>query len=295
MDDMIRAGHKSRVAVVVDSAATLPPNVVEGSLLFIVPMSLAIDGNTYLDGIDLRPNQFYELLKLADSVPTTTAPAPAAFLDAFRSASKVAGSVLCITVSPRFSASHDSALLARAEFVSESDSMDIAVLNSGSASAGEALVVMEAVRVAAEGGSLTDVTNAAAKTAEDVSIVAFLDTLHYLWKGGRVPGIAHLGTSLLDLKPLFEMRRGKVRNLARPRSTRRAMERLLKFMRVSVGHSPIHVGVLHADAQAQAEILESMVGESFDCVELFVTEFSPVMGAHTGPGLLGLAFHLDKR
>ena len=295
MVEMTAWGRKFRVAVVVDSAATLPANVIEESPLFIVPMSLVVDGNIYLDGIDLLPKQFYELLKLANSPPTTTAPTPAAFLHAFRRAGQVADTVLCITVSARFSASHDSACLAQAELASESNNFHVEVLDSGSASAGEALVVLEALRVAAGGGSLKDVTNAAIKTAEGVNLVAFLDTLYYLWKGGRVPGIAHLGTSLLDLKPLFEMRRGEVHNLARPRSRRRAMEKLVGFMRERVGRSPIHVGVFHAAAQTQAEILQSMVSESFDCVELFTTEFSPVMGAHTGPGLLGLAFRFDKR
>lgn len=275
----------------VDSAATLPPRLAAGVPLFTVPMSVVLDGKTYLDGVDLYPSEFYHLLKQTASPPKTSAPAPALFLDAYRQAAGVADAALCITVSPRFSACHNAAKLAQDEARKEMGEFPIEVVDSGSAAAGEALVALASLRTASEGKGLAEVEAAARKAVPKVRLLAYLDTLYYLWKGGRVPGIAYASVSLLDLKPLFEMAQGEVKNLARPRTARRATRRLIEMMGDRIGRARVHVGVMHAGAPAAAEALRRMVADEFDCAQLFVTEFSPVMGAHTGPGLLGLAFH----
>jgi DegV family protein with EDD domain len=164
------------------------------------------------------------------------------------------------------------------------------VLESGTAAGGEALVALEAWRAAQSGKSLDEVVAAAREVISRVRLLAYLDTLYYLWKGGRVPGIAHLATSLLKLKPLFELREGEVRNLARPRTRRHAATRLLKLMKERVEGDEVHVTVIHADAADEAERLRQEVSRAFTCEELFISEFTPVMGTHTGPGALGIAF-----
>ena len=126
--------------------------------------------------------------------------------------------------------------------------------------------------------------------SEKVRLLAFVDTLYYLWKGGRVPRLAHAGTSLLKLKPVFELAQGEANSLARPRTTRRAIERLVELMHDRVSSEAVHATVMHADAANAAEELRVRVESEFDCAELFVSEFTPVMGAHIGPGLVGVAF-----
>jgi DegV family protein with EDD domain len=254
-------------------------------------MSVVLDGKAYLDGVELSPGGFYRLLKQTSSPPKTSAPPPARFLEAYRQAAEAADAVLCITVSSRFSACHDAARVACDDARRELEGLSIKVVDSGSAAAGEALVALAALRAASQAKSLALVETAAREVIPKVRLLAYLDTLYYLWKGGRVPGIAYAGVSLLDLKPLFEMAQGEVKNLARPRTARRAMYRLVELMRDRVGLNRIYVGVMHAGATDAAEELRRVVAEEFDCAQLFVTEFSPVMGAHTGPGLLGLAFH----
>lgn len=164
------------------------------------------------------------------------------------------------------------------------------MLESGTAAGGEALVTLEARRAAESGKSLDDVMAATRKVISRVRLLAYLDTLYYLWKGGRVPGIAHLATSLLRLKPIFELREGEVRNLARPRTRRRAAARLMRLMKERVEGDEVHATVIHADAAEEAEQLRREVSRAFACEELFVSEFTPVMGTHTGPGMLGIAF-----
>lgn len=279
-----------RVAVVVDSAASLPADFAERSQLYVVPMTLNIAGATYLDGRDLSPSKFYRMLRSSPTPPSTSSPSPASFLDAFRQAAERSQSALCLTVASRFSASLDSAVTAAREAKEALPDLKVSVIDSQSAAGGEGLIALEAWRAAAAGGGLDEVTAAAQQAIERVRLLAFLDTLYYLWKGGRVPAIAHAGASLLRLKPLFELRKGQVQTVARPRTHRRAMRRLLELMLDRVGAGPVHATVMHADAPEAAEELRQRVAAQFQCEELFVSEFTPVMGAHTGPGLVGVAF-----
>ena len=286
----MRVSVRGRVAIVVDSAASLPADTAEREGLFVVPMQLAVGDETYLDGRDLKPTAFYRMLRDMTDLPKTSAPSPASFLETFRSAAKGAAAIFCLTVSSRFSSSHDSARTAVREAEGAVQHTEIAVVDSGSAAGGEGLIALEAWRAAQRGESLDGVVAAAEAVIPKVSILAYVDTLHYLWKGGRVQRLAYAGTSLLRIKPVFELSQGEVRNVARPRTGRRAAERLVELMRRRVGSGRLHATVMHADVEEAAEALQQRIGAEFPCDELYVSEFSPVMGAHTGPGLLGVAF-----
>ena len=253
-------------------------------------MQLIIEGKTYLDGQDLSPTDFYRMLRATNKPPTTSAPSPARFLEAFQSAGEDTASIVCITVSPRFSSTYESARNAAEQAKAEMPGLQIALIDSESAAGGEGLIAMEAWRAAARGEDLGEVEATARSVITKVSLLAFLDTLYYVWKGGRVPAIAYAGTSLLGIKPMLELSRGEVRNVARPRTGPRAMKRMLELMGTRVGSSRIHATVMHADAEEAGEQLVRRIGSGFRCEELFLSEFSPVMGAHTGPGLLGVAF-----
>ncbi len=254
-------------------------------------MTVTIGGRSFLDGRDLTPTSFYRLLREADEPTTTSAPSPALFLEAFRSASSDADAALCLTVASRFSASLDSARLAVEEAKRVIPGFEVAVVDSESAVGGQGLVALEALRAAARGGAgLGEVVSAARRVVARVRVVAFVDTLYYLWKGGRVPMIAHAGAALLRIKPVFEMARGEVRTVARPRTGSRAASRLLKLVREGARGRPVHATVMHADTPEAAEALKSRVEAALPCVELHVSELTPVMGAHIGPGLLGIAY-----
>ena len=273
-----------------DSAASLPADAAELPGLYVVPMGVTIDGRTYLDGRDLQAADFYRLLREARELPTTSAPSPARFLEAFRSASERSAAVLCLTAASRFSASLDAARTAAAGAKEAFPGLEVVVLGSESAAGGQGLIALEAWRTSRDGGGLEEVVAAARRVIHKVRVVAFLDTLYYLWKGGRVPRIAHAGTSLLGIKPVFEMVRGEVRTVARPRTQRRAMTRLLELVNEGVERGPLHATVMHADAPEAAEELRQRLEAMHPCEELFVSEFTPVLGAHIGPGLLGIAY-----
>ena len=278
-ETMTSAVRPSRVAIVVDSASSLPANASGLPGLYVVPMTVTIGGRSFLDGRDLTPTSFYRMLRETDGPPATSAPPPARFLEAFVSASSDAEAALCLTVASRFSTSLNSARLAVEEARRTVPGFEIALLDSESAVGGQGLIALEALRAARNGGAgLGEVVSAARQVIDRVRVVAFLDTLYYLWKGGRVPMIAHAGTALLRIKPVFEMTRGEVRTVARPRTGRRAAARLLDLIREGAGDRSVHATVMHADAPDAAEELKCRVAAALPCGELYVSELTPGHG-----------------
>jgi len=285
------SAKRERVSIVVDSAASLPADVSQHSLLQIVPLNLTIGGRTYLDGSSLNPTDFYRMLRDSATLPTTAGPTPASYLQAFRAAADRVSSILCLTVASKFSSSFNSAATAAHDAKDVIPDVAIALVDSRTAAGGEGLVALEALHTASQGGGLDDVAGAARRVINRVTVIAFLDTLYYLWKGGRVPRIAHAATSVLRIKPIFELSQGDVRIVARPRTHRRAMGRLVELMRERVaGRDGIHATVMHADAEGPADDVRRRIELDFDCEKLFISEFTPVLGAHIGPGLVGIAF-----
>ena len=291
---MSTANTRRRTAIVVDSAASLPADLTGHSLLHIVPMRLNVAGATYEDGKDLATSDFYAMLKRAPGAATTSSPSPAAFLEAFESAAGHSDSILCIVVAAQFSATADAARAAVGEFQQGHPDHQVTVMDSRSAAGGQGLIATEALRRAEAGASLALVTEAAEKVRDRVRLLASVNTLFYLWKGGRVPRLAHAGASLLRLKPTFELHQAQIATVARPRTAKRALSKLVELMADRVGGQTVHASVMHAASEEAAAKLHERVLREFDCEETYVSEFSPVMGAHIGPGLLGVAFWAEQ-
>ena len=262
--------------------------------LYVAPMEITFGGKTYEDSPEGVADGFYDLLRRSDKTPRTSAPRPARWLAQFEAASEHASSIVCVTLAARVSASYDSARVAAEMAQASRPEVPIRVIDSETAAGSEALIALAAARAAAAGEDLKTVESTARRVCERVRLLAYLDTLEYVWRSGRVPRVAVWATSLLNVKPVMEFSRGKVGNLARPRSRKRAMERILTEMARSVGALPVHAAVMHADAADEAEGMRHRVDTDFDCRELFVTQFPPFMGAHTGPGLVGVSFWAES-
>jgi DegV family protein with EDD domain len=158
---------------------------------------------------------------------------------------------------------------------------------------GQGFVVMAAARAAARGASLDEVLHRAEEMASKVNMLFTLDTFEYLHRGGRIGGAAALVGSLLRIRPVLYLADGHVAVFCRPRTKRRAVRTILRQIEAEASTGPLHAAVLHADAPAEAEEARNAIADSFNCVELYGAEFTPVMGAHTGPGLLGVAFYSE--
>jgi DegV family protein with EDD domain len=284
-----------RVAIVTDTTACIPPEQVDALSIEVVPIQLIIDGKAYRDGIDITPSQFYELLAKAKKVPTTAGSLPEPYLEAYEKAARRAPSILCLTEPSRLSGMYNSALLA-ARLAGESlPGVTIEVLECSSAAAGLGLTVLAAARQAEAGKGLAEVASMTRELMRRVYLFATLDTLYYLVKGGRVPRVAGLANSVLHLKPVFSVNGGDAHNVALPRTTEGAMKKILEIMEKKIPRGrPVHVAVMHAAAPERAQELKDLIAKSFNTVELFITEFTPVMGVHTGPGLVGAAFYAEE-
>ena len=286
--------QEHNVAVVVDSCSCLPQEVIAGLPLFVASHELTVDGHTFLDGVDIGPDEFYRMVRTAPIPPTTSAPGPATFLNAFREASHSARNVLCLTLATNFSAAYDSAITAERTARSEMPHLNIQVMDTRTAAGAEGFIALNAARAAHDGASIAQVVSGVQELIPKVNLLAVLDTLYYLGRSGRVPRVAAWAGSMLGFKPLCELRLGEARLLDRPRSRRKAMARMVDVMSSRVESKPVHVNVMHAHAAEHASILMETIDREFNCRELFISEFTPVMGAHLGPGLVGIAFYSDE-
>ena len=285
--------HKRKVAIVTDSSSCLPRDLLEKWSIHVVPHELVINERTYRDGIDIEPGDFYQLLQKNQSLPTTSSPSPSSFLNAFRSTGTTSEGVVCITLSANFSATYDSACSAARTAAVELPGCRFEVVDSRAAAGAEGLIALEAARSVHEGADLDGVVSRIQELIPEVNLLAFLDTLYYLRKSGRVPKVAAWAGSLLGIRPMTELKLGKAYVVGKPRSRAKATEKLLSIMRSRIAERPAHVNVMHANSGSDAETLCRRIEAEFNCQELFISEFTPVMGSHLGPGLLGLAFYAD--
>lgn len=281
---------KHAVAIVTDSAAALPEEMVFRHGIHVASMEVTVDGQTFEDGPDGALDDFYSRLRTVDKLPTTSAPKPAAWLEAFKLAAEQADSILCITLSATLSAAYDSARVAAEMAEVEMPGVQITVFDSRTAAGSEALIVLECARMAQRGSSLADIETAAREIAGNVRLIAYLDTLEYIHRGGRVPKIAVWATNLFNIKPVMEFSAGRVGSIGRPRSRSSAFKRLLKEATNDMAGRRAHINVMHADAADEAQALLLELERQLDCQEIFLTQFHPFMGAHTGPGLVGVSY-----
>jgi DegV family protein with EDD domain len=282
-----------KVAIVTDSLCCLPREVIEQYSIRIVPANVYFDDRLYKDWVDITPSEAYKLF-LKDPESFKTSPAsPADYLEAYRELSQQTGGMLCITISSKLSAIYNAALEAKGHAEAEFPRTSIEVLDSQVAVTAEGLVVLAAARAAGAGRNLAEVAKAAEEMREKVGFIFLLDTVRYIYRTGRMPKIASLAGSMLNIRPLLTTSSGVVRFVGAVRSRERGVAKMLQIMRDKVGQAQVHVGVTHAYALAEAEKLKERVSLEFNCAELWISEFSPLLGYATGTGTLGLAFYKE--
>jgi DegV family protein with EDD domain len=192
-------------------------------------------------------------------------------------------------MSPELSHTHDVALAASRQV----EGVPPIVFNCNTAAIGQGLVVLEAARAAAAGATLEEAARRAEEIAAKIQFLFTLDTFHYLRKSGRMGGAAALMGNLLQIRPVLYLPQGTVEVFARPRTKPRAIQVILQSMAEVLPDRPMYAGIAHADVREEAEDLQRRVAGRFDPAELLLTEFTPVVGAHVGPGLIGVAFYTE--
>ncbi|MFC1899213.1 DegV family protein [Chloroflexota bacterium] len=283
-----------KVAIVTDSVACIPPELIKEYDIGVVPIQLIFGDKTYRDGVDISPTEFYVMLRQAEKLPTTAGALPGAYLETLRRASEKADNIFYITLSVKLSGVFDSAKQAIRILTDEKPSLNVELLDSEAAAAAQGLLVLAVARAAASGKDMKELLEIARDLMPRVRLFVMVDTLEYLHRGGHVPKIASLATSLLKIKPIITLRDGEAVPITNPRTNSGAIKRIIKMMEQRVVTcKPLHVAVTHADALEEALFLREQISSRFDCAELLIMEFTPVMGAHTGPGVIGLAFYCE--
>lgn len=242
--------------------------------------------------MDITPSEAYKLFLADPESFKTSAASPEDCLNAYRQASKLAKNILCITVSVKLSAVPTVALGAKDLFKTESPDVSIEVLDSQTATPAEGFVALAAARAAQEGKDLTEVSNIARGMIGKVNCFILLDTMRHVYRSGRIPKIASQVGSFLNIRPIFTVS-GAVHFAGAVRNRKHGIERIWQMMREKVGPKPVHVAVVHAYALEEAEKLKARIASEFNCVELWLAEFSPVMGYACGTGTVGLAFYAE--
>jgi len=284
-----------KVAILTDSTCCLPKELVEKYDICVVPLEIIYEGKSYRDGIDMTPGEVYRIMRKRENLPTTSTASVGDFLEAYRQLSQKAESVLCITLTSLQSQTFEAAVAAKEMAKEEIPDTTIEVFDSRAVSGALGFIVLEAARVASQGAERAQAAEAARNMMGKVNFLAMLDTLYYLARLGRIARAAAWAGAVLSMKPIVEHSPavGETTPVARPRTKTRGIERMLEIMAQRMGDSRVHVMVHHADELEEAEKLAAEIRSRFNCVELYLSEFTPVMGVHTGPGLLAIAFYAD--
>lgn len=282
-----------KVAVVTDSIACLTGELAEQCNIGVIPINFFVDGNLYRDWVDITPSEAYELfLKDPDSFKTS-APTPIECMETFQKAGRIAESILCITVSSKLSATLSSCLEGMKMLEEKSPDFKMELIDSKSATASEGLIALAAARAAQEGKELSEVVETTSRVQQKVHAYLYLDTLKHAYRSGRIPKIASQIGSILSIKPILSVNEVVNFNTI-VRNRKQGLDKILQIIREKTHDKPIRAAVMHAYAPEEAEIIKERVSAEFDCVELWVTEFSPVMGYACGTGTAGVAFYAEE-
>ena len=285
---------ENKVAILADSIACIPNDLRENYGIGVIPLNFYADGRVYKDGIDVNPYEAYQIFLQDPQAFKTSSASPGDCLQAYRDFLCQGKEVLCILLSSKLSALHATACNAVEQVKTEYPGASVIVMDSQTAAAAEGLIALAAARTASDGGSLAEVKRVAERVRDKVNVVAYMDTIRYIYRSGRIPKIAAMAGSMLQIKPMFAISSGVPHFMGAVRSKKIGIKRMLEVMRRKVGASPVHVAVMHTYAEDDAMRLKETVAKEFNCAELWLTEFSPLMGYACGTGTLGLAFYAEE-
>jgi DegV family protein with EDD domain len=278
----------SKVALVTDSTAYIPQEMVEKYNITVIPQVLIWGEETYRDGIDIQPDEFYNRLRKASVMPSTSQAMPSAFINVFNELLNKDFEVLTVLLSEKLSGTLASAIQAKAMLP---EGAPVELVDSKTTSMAMGFLVLEAARAAAEGASLAEVKEYVEKNRDKTGIFVTLDTMEFLHRGGRIGGGARFLGAALNIKPILELVDGKLEAADRVRTRGRALNRVVQLVEERIaGRKPVHLASLHANCPEDAKLMVDQLHERLEVKETLVSTVSPVVGTHVGPGTVGIAF-----
>ncbi|MFE3372895.1 DegV family protein [Streptomyces sp. NPDC059173] len=276
------------VAVVTDSTAYLPCPTMERHGITAVPLTVVLGDRALEEGTEISARSLALALQKRHSV-TTSRPSPEVFAEAYRAAAEAgADAVVSLHLSSEFSGTYDAAQLA-----AKDAPVPVRVVDTGMVAMALGFCALAAAEAAEAGGGLDEAVAAAEKRAAGTSAYFYVDTLDYLRRGGRIGTAQALLGSALAVKPILELDGGRIEMLEKVRTASKAIARLEEIVTERAGGAPVDIAVHHLAAQERADRLAERLRERVPgLVDLHVSEVGAVIGAHTGPGLLGAVISL---
>jgi DegV family protein with EDD domain len=283
----------NKVAVATDSVASLPRGVVDEYNIHIIPVRLTIEGKVYRDTQeDLPPEVMHRFQKLPQ-IDTTPWP-PEFYFHVYKELSQKANSIVHVVCFSQFTATISLARVGAKMAEEAVPQLTVEVIDSETATMGQGFIALAAARAAASGKNMSEVIEAANKVKSRVNSIWMLESLAPLARTGRVNKLAAWASSLFNVKPLVELSHGKAHPLSLVRSRSQGIKNLVKLMHDDVSsEESLHVAIMDAECPEEAEELARTVREQFSPVELYLTQFTPVMQVTAGSGILGIAFYSD--
>ncbi|WP_276352587.1 DegV family protein [Cohnella caldifontis] len=275
------------VALVTDSTADIPLEMRQRLGITMVPLKVMFGNETYLDNVELEPEEFYRKLTSSKTLPTTSQPSPADFYDTFRKLIGEGRSVVSVHLSGAFSGTYQSATIAKSMLEGEGD---ITVIDSKSASYGYGLIVAAAAELAAQGASAAEVAAEVHRLRRELRLYFLVDTLEYLQKGGRIGKAAAVVGSLLNIKPILTIDdEGVITPVDKVRGQKRAIARVAELLEADLGSRPIDLYIaLTPGYEENAREMSTLLKDRFTVRSYLETAIGPVIGTHAGPGTVGV-------
>ncbi len=281
----------SKVMVVTDSTSYIPTQLLNGNPVQILPLQVIWGQNVYYDGVDMHPDEFYARLAKDPLSPTTSQVTPEEFKKIYTRLIEEGYDVLSIHISAKLSGTLDSAYQAKSAL----PGAPITIIDSQNTSMALGFQVMAAARMAEIGATLDECRLVAEKAIDHTGLIFTVRTLEYLRRGGRIGGAAAFLGNMLDLKPLLKIVDGKIEAIERVRTLNKAIDRILDLVEQQIGHStgPIRLAAIQAGVPEEGKALLEKAVKRFSSslvTDAVISEVSPVIGNHVGPGALGLAY-----
>ena len=282
------------IGILTDTTASIPRRLIEALQIEVVPYYVQRGLETLRDGVDVRPAEFAEWLSHANRLPTTSNPAPGDYLKGFCNLVGRASGIIALTMTSRGSGAFQSCRAAIDLLRERTPDLQVEVIDTLQVAMSQGWAAIEGARAAMRGLGFEDVRRRASEVARRGMMIQTADSLRYLHMGGRIGKAQHLLGSMLNIKPLIGMKDGEIVALGTARSRLKAYRRMVDLMQQRVGEgAAIRVAFTHVGAQEGLERLQALVKDRFQCVETIVTELSPALAVHSGPGTVGVSFFPD--
>jgi DegV family protein with EDD domain len=280
----------SRIAIITDSTANLPMEWIRQYNVQVIPLKIHWGRQTFLDGVDITPDEFYARLSHSKSLPTISEPSIQEFRKAFENPADQSDGIFMPLISSGMSGTVASAQAAAREF----SCLSVEILDTHTTSMGQVLILLAAARAAEQGKSLREVRCAANEVVQRLHGFFAMDTDKYFNNSGKISRTSNYLDNVLNTKPiLFFNLEGKIDVLDRMRTKRKALQHLIAIAEEHAKRHPIHIGIAHANAPQEAQEFREEIVQRLNCSEIFTVEFSPAIGVHMGPGTIGIAFYTE--